>query len=186
MLFLTRASKILAKAELTAAGILSVAVTALILLNVITRTLGESLFWVDEAAISAMVWMAFLGASASLHYGTSVSVTLLPDALSTGIAKVLGKLVDIAVLVFACIFLWLTFKWFDPIGLAKADFSFQKFSASTYNFIYSEMTTTLGIPKFWLWLVMPVFAINSTIHSLANVLAGKPVETPVSTLANPD
>ena len=47
---------------------MAVGVTLLILLNIVARYFGAALYWVDELAIYAMVWMTFLGASAALHY----------------------------------------------------------------------------------------------------------------------
>ena len=54
--------------ELRLATLMAVGVTLLILLNIVTRYFGAALYWVDELAIYAMVWMTFLGASAALHY----------------------------------------------------------------------------------------------------------------------
>jgi len=164
-------SAAIAKAELAVACAFGLLIALLILLNVATRTAGTSIFWVDEAAIASMVWMALLGASASIHYRTSVAVTLVPDSLSPRAAFVAGKLVDALVLAFFAILLVLTFRWFDPITFATNGFSKEDFSAATFNFIYAETTTTLGFPKYWLWLVMPIFAIGAIIHALANLLS---------------
>ena len=175
-------SRRIAQVEVGVASILSVLITALILLNVITRSIGRSIYWVDEAAIAAMVWMAFLGASASLHYRTAISVTLFPDALPQNSQKVVTRLVDVVVLIFSVFLLWLSFDWFDPIGLIQSGFSFDDFSSETLNFIYSETTATLGISKFWLWLIVPLFAIQSAIHALANLLATNPLAPPSAAL----
>jgi len=166
-------SAAIAKAELALACGFGLLIALLILLNVATRTAGTSIFWIDEAAIASMVWMALLGASASVHYRSSVAVTLLPDSLPPGAAFAAGKLVDGLVLAFFVILLVLTFRWFDPIAFATAGFSKEDFSAATFNFIYAETTTTLGFPKYWLWLVMPLFAIGAVIHALANLLSAR-------------
>ena len=63
---LERISAFWARIEITLAALLAAGVTLLILLNVVTRNIGAALFWVDELAIYAMVWMTFLGASAAL------------------------------------------------------------------------------------------------------------------------
>ncbi|MGX1101494.1 TRAP transporter small permease [Amorphus sp. MBR-141] len=161
----------IAKAEITVACVFGLLIALFILLNVVTRTMGTSIFWVDEAAIASMVWMAFLGASASIHYRSSVAVTLIPDALPTRAAVLAGKLVDVLVLVFFAVLLVLTFHWFDPLTLARLGFAKDAFSGRTFNFIYAETTTTLGFPKFWLWLIMPIFAVGSAIHALSNLLS---------------
>ena len=79
MLLLRKISAFWARIELFFAACLAFIVTVLIFLNVVTRTLGTALFWVDELAIYTMVWMTFLGASAALHFGHTVSITFLTN-----------------------------------------------------------------------------------------------------------
>lgn len=170
---LGRISKTWAEIELTLAAILAVSVTLLILLNVITRSLGAALFWVDELAIYAMAWMAFLGASAALHHGHAVAVTILTDALPPMLRLAAAKLVDLIVLAFALFMIWFCWRWFSPLELARHGFDAKAFQGATFNFIYAEPTTTLGIRKFWIWGVMWLFALGATLHSLANLLGSK-------------
>lgn len=162
---LYRLSAAWARAELRAAALLAVTVTVLVLLNVVTRTAGNALFWVDELAIYAMAWMTFLGASASLHYRNSVAITLLPDTVSPKAKTVIIKTVDIVVFVFALAMLWFCWRWFKPLDLLRAGFDVQLFQGQTFNFIYAEPTSTLGIPKYLFWSVMWLFALGSTLHS---------------------
>lgn len=171
---LRRLSRLVSRIETVLGAFLALAITVLILLNVVTRSTGNSLFWVDEAAISAMVWMGFLGASVATHHRQSVAVTLLPDALPPALARRLGKLVDLCVLVFAAVLLVLTWQWFDPLTLAAHGFDAKAYSSATFNFIYSETTTTLGIRKFWLWLIMPFFSFAITLHALSHLLTPEP------------
>lgn len=170
MTILSTLSRIVALLEIAAASVLTVATTGLILLNIVTRTSGNALYWVDEAAISAMVWASFLGASAAIERRSAVAVTLLPDAMPDRWQYRLRLWSDLLVLVFFVILLWLCVLWFDPLTLYRVDFSLSDFSGETFNFIYQETTTTLGIPKFWLWSVMPAFAVFGTLHALAKLL----------------
>lgn len=174
---LGKMSGLWAKAELTLAAGLAVAVTLLILLNVVTRTAGAALFWVDELAIYCMAWMAFLGASAALHHGHAVAVTFLSDMLPSAIRTVVAKLVDVIVFVFALFMIWFCWRWFAPLQLAQQGFDIQAFQGATFNFVYSEPTTTLGIKKAWVWSVMWLFAIGATLHSLANLVGLRSVRS---------
>ena len=167
---LCSASAAWARVELTFAAVLAVAITVLILLNVLTRSLGAALFWVDELAIYAMAWMTFLGASAAIHYGQNVAVTILTDTLPPALATITAKLVDLIVLVFALFMVWFCWRWFSPLELARQGFDFRAFQGATFNFIYAEPTTTLGIQKFWIWSVMWLFALGATLHSLSNLV----------------
>ncbi|MEO0635824.1 MAG: TRAP transporter small permease subunit [Pseudomonadota bacterium] len=166
---LVKLSEAWAKAELLAAALLAFAVTCLILLNVATRTLGAALFWVDELAIYAMVWMTFLGASAAIHFGHSISITILTDALSDPLTKLAQRMVDVVVLAFALAMLWFCWIWFLPFEIARFGFDTEAFQGSTFNFIYAEPTTTLGVKKWMVWLVMWLFAIGATLHAVANL-----------------
>ncbi len=169
-----RISAVWAQIELTLAAALAASITLLILLNVVTRSLGAALFWVDELAIYAMAWMAFLGASAAVHYGHAVAVTILADTLPPALRKVTAKLVDVIVLIFALFMIWFCWRWYAPLELVKNGFDVKAFQGSTFNFIYAEPTTTLGIKKFWVWSVMWLFALGATLHSLANLFEQGP------------
>ncbi|TFL19057.1 TRAP transporter small permease [Jannaschia formosa] len=159
-----------ARLEIAAAAVLAVSVTGLILLNVVTRSMGAALYWVDELAIYAMAWMTFLGASAALHFGNSVAITVLTDPLPAPARRVAARIVDVLVLVFALFMLWFCWRWYAPLELARAGFDVMAFQGATFNFIYAEPTTTLGIPKAWVWSVMWLFAGGATLHGFANLL----------------
>ncbi len=169
-----------ARMEMAVAAILAVAIAVLILVNVITRSIGQSVYWVDEAAIAAMVWMTFLGSSAAIHYRTSVAVTILPDMLNDTKRLAMGRFVDLVSLGFALFLAWVTVLWFDPANLVAADFSLSEFSGSTFNFIYEEQTTTLGFRKFWLWLIVPIFCLTVSLHALVNLLSRPDSDPPHS------
>lgn len=148
---------------------LTFAVTCLILLNVVTRSAGMALFWVDEAAIYTMIWAVFVGASMQVRLRAAISVDLVPMALGPGGKRILGAVVDALVLGFALTLIWLSFIWYDPVGLAQAGFDVGAFAGSTFNFIYDEPTVTVGVPKFWIWLIMPMLGLTLTVHGLANL-----------------
>ncbi len=174
---LLKASAVWARIEMIAAALLAVCVTLLILLNVATRNMGQALFWVDELAIYAMVWMTFLGASAALHNRTSVSITLITDAVTPERRRIIGMFVDVIVLAFSLMLLWFCWRWFLPLDLIRAGFDVMQFQGSTFNFIYAEPTLTLGLPKYLFWLVMWLFALGATLHSAAHLLSrAKPEE----------
>ncbi|HPD91998.1 MAG: TRAP transporter small permease [Rhodobacter sp.] len=162
-----------ARVELTLAAGLAVAVTLLILLNVVTRSAGAALFWVDELAIYCMAWMTFLGASAAIHHGNAVAVTVLADALPRSLRTLVAKLVDVIVLGFSLAMVWFCWRWFAPLDLARHGFDLRAFQGATFNFIYAEPTTTLGIKKAWVWSIMWLFSLGATLHSVANLLESR-------------
>ena len=162
-------SRMLERGELFIACVLAAMITVLILLNIFTRAIGQAIYWVDEAAIASMVWMGLLGASISVALRSTIAVTLIPDVVGPRAREILMIVVDVFVLVFAAILAVLVFNWFDPLALMRAGFEIKVFTGATFNFIYSETTTTLGIPKYLLWLVMPVFSFCLLVHALNNI-----------------
>jgi TRAP-type C4-dicarboxylate transport system permease small subunit len=176
-------SKKWARLELAAAAILAAGVTLLILLNVVTRTAGAPIYWVDEAAIYTMVWMTFLGASAAIQMRQQVAITILTDALAVGAQRVAAKLVDLAVFIFACAMVWFCWRWFNPWALAQNGFDVMAFQGATFNFIYAEPTSTLGVPKWLIWMVMPIFSGGVLLHATAHLLTFARPEIPAPEVA---
>jgi hypothetical protein len=39
----------------------------------------------------------------------------------------------------------------------------------------------VGIKKFWIWLAVPLMAVNMSVHALANLLEGPPEEPATGT-----
>jgi TRAP-type C4-dicarboxylate transport system permease small subunit len=167
---LYRASRFWARIEIFCAAGFAASVTGLILLNVITRAAGNAIYWVDEAAIFAMVWMNFLAASAALHYRTAVAVTVLQEFAPSAALTWLNRFVDVVVFAFACLLAWICLRWFMPLQLVQAGWDVKAFQGATFNFIYAEPTNTLGFKKVWVWLVMVFFALGALLHSAANLL----------------
>lgn len=167
---LYRASQFWARIELFLAAALAASVTGLILLNVITRAAGNAIYWVDEAAIYAMVWMTFLAASAAIHHRSAISVTIINEVLPEHSRRWLTRLVDLVLFVFACLMVWICLRWFMPLQLMEAGWDVKAFQGKTFNFIYAEPTNTIGVKKVWIWLVMPLFTLGALLHATANLL----------------
>ena len=168
--WLVSLSNKLARMERTACAALAAALTGLILLNVSTRAFNVALFWVDELAVYSMIWMALIGASMLLRERRHVAVTLLTHALADNRRRTMTLLVDVLILAFATGLFLMCLAWYDPVGLLKVGLDIDEFAASTYNFIYQEPTNTLGVQKFWIWLVVPIVSITMSLHAAANLL----------------
>ncbi|MCV2886807.1 TRAP transporter small permease [Ruegeria aquimaris] len=171
---LYRASRFWARTEIFCAATLAASVTGLILLNVTTRAAGNAIYWVDEAAIYAMVWMTFLAASAAVHFRSAISVTILNEVLAAPLRRGLGRFVDVVLFLFACLMVWICLRWFMPLELMRAGWDVKAFQGQTFNFIYAEPTNTLGLKKVWVWLVIPFFTFGMLLHSFANLFHSDP------------
>ena len=161
--------KLLAAERFAVAGFMFL-LTGLILLNVVTRYSGVSLYWVDESAIYSVVFLSFIGASAMTRLRLDFAVTLLTERFSARGVRIAKVMATSIVLLFGLTLLWLCVLWLDPVGIARAGFDARELAAKTFNFIYTERTQTLNWPVWALYMIMPVFALSMTIHSAANLL----------------
>ena len=168
-LVLWLSAKLLAAERFAVAGFMFL-LTGLILLNVVTRYAGVSLYWVDESAIYSVVFLTFIGASAMTRLRLDFAVTLLTDRFSARGVRIAKAMATSIVLLFGLALLWLCMLWLDPSGMARAGFDARELAAKTFNFIYTERTQTLGWPVWALYMIMPVFALSMTIHSAANLV----------------
>ena len=157
------------RVEIAALVALAAGVTGLILLNVVTRSLDFAIYWVDELAIYAMIWLVMIGASVTVRTRKGIAVTLADAFLSERVNTVLKWIVDVLVLGFALFLIWAAWIWYDPIGLIRAGLDTDAFTQSTFNFIYQEPTLTIGVPKYWVWMVMPVTALAMSVHAMTNI-----------------
>lgn len=145
------------------------ALVGLILLNVVTWAADIAVYWVDELAIYTMIWLVFIGASHTSRLRRHVRVTLVLGALRGRPRRWLEIGTDLLLWAFCVFLIWLAWIWYDPLGVGAAGFDRRAFSAATFNFIYDEPTLTIGIRKFWIWLVMPWLAVTASLHASANV-----------------
>lgn len=162
-------SEALLKVEKAAVAGFMMLLTGLILLNVATRYTGMPLYWVDEAAIYAVVWLTFLGASAMTRLRLDFCVTLLTERLSPGLAQAAQVAATLLLVVFGLALAAMCWVWMDPVGIAAAGFDARAFAGQSFNFLYTEQTQTLRWPTWVVSLVLPLFSVSMIIHGLANL-----------------
>lgn len=162
-------SEALLKVEKAAVAGFMMLLTGLILLNVVTRYTGMPLYWVDEAAIYAVVWLTFLGASAMTRLRLDFCVTLLTERLSPGLAQAAQVAATLLLVVFGLALAAMCWVWMDPVGIAAAGFDARAFAGQSFNFLYTEQTQTLRWPTWVVSLVLPLFSVSMIIHGLANL-----------------
>ena len=167
---LFRLSAAIATGESVAAGLAAATTFSLLVVNIVTRSLGNAVYWTDEAAILAMVWMAFLAASLTIHFRSHIAVTLLTDMLRPRVRLVFAVLVDAIMLTLMIVIGILVWNWFDPVGLYRANWDIAAFASTTFNFMYEEPTMTIGVQKVWFWLIMLFSVIATSIHCLSNIV----------------
>ena len=162
-------SEALLKVEKAAVAGFMMLLTGLILLNVATRYTGMPLYWVDEAAIYAVVWLTFLGASAMTRLRLDFCVTLLTERLPPHLAQAAQVTATVLLVGFGLALAAMCWVWMDPVGIAAAGFDAREFAGRSFNFLYTEQTQTLRWPTWAVSLVLPLFAVSMVIHGLANL-----------------
>lgn len=144
--------------------------TALILVNVVTRYSNIPIYWIDESAVYSVVWLTFIGASAMTRLRLDFAVTMMTERLSAPRQRLFKIIATGMVVVFGISLMITCVLWMDPVGIASAGFDAKKFAGQTFNFLYTERTQTLNWPTWVLYLTLPIFAVSMTIHGIANLL----------------
>lgn len=161
-------SRSLARCETAAAAAMTFVMLLVTGSAALARTFGHPLVWADEAAIAAMTWAGFLGASALFARRGHMAIEMLSERLGPGGRRWLTLLSDLIVLGAFCGLAMLLWRWFDPVGLIRAG-SGAALAEESFNFIYLEPSQTLGLRKVWIWLVLPLFALGGLVHTLAHL-----------------
>jgi len=172
-------SEAVLRAERRVVQALMALLLTLILINVASRYGGWPIFWIDEAAVFAIVWLSFIGASAMARLRLDFAVTLLTGQLGPVAAGRVKVVATFCSLLFAGGLLFMCWLWLDPLGMARAGFDAKAFAAESFNFIYTERSQALGWPNWVLYLVMPIFALTSCVHGVANLLEDLGAQAPV-------
>ena len=164
-----RLSEALITVERLALMALVAAVAVLVLLNVGGRAVGITLAWADELAILSMVLAAFIGAALMLRARIDPAVLILHEVLPTRVVAILRGAVSVVSLGFGLALVWMCWRWLDPAGLIASGFDVPEFEMTRFNFVYTEVTSVLGLPFWWFYLVMPWFGVSVSLHALANL-----------------
>lgn len=164
-----RFSRALTLIEIGAGACLVALILALMMANIIARGLGAPLIWTDELAVAAMVWLAFIGASVAIATKTHMVMGLLPESLSQRWATLVSLVNNLLVLLFLGAMAVIIWDWLDLPGLIKAG-SGLMLAQTSFNFIYTDPTLTLGLRKIWFWLILPISTLCGIFHCIACVV----------------
>jgi TRAP-type C4-dicarboxylate transport system permease small subunit len=155
--------------EKVAIGALMAALTLLILFNVVTRYTGFPVYWGDEVAVYIAIWLTFIGASTMIRRRLDFSMTILTEKLGPGAAHAAKVCATSLVILFALLLGYMCWLWLDPVGIVAAGFDPRTHSGNTFNFVYTDQTQTLSVPRWMFYLVLPIFAATLLVHGLANL-----------------
>lgn len=171
MKLLTRLTNQLARIEAGINILLITAIVILIMTNVITRSSGNAIYWIDELVIYLMIWMVFMCFPLLIHLNQHIAVDVVTSMLSQPVAQALKFVSESIILVISLLLLYFSALWFGPFDLISSGFDLDRFVDTTFNFIYQEPTNTLRVGKYLFWLAVPVSALLCAIHSFNNLLS---------------
>ena len=98
----------------SAAGILLMAMTVIVLLQIVFRyVLNDSLIWTEEVAKTMMVWSAFLVAPWAYRASANVGIDMFVEQLSRRTRAVLHLLLNLLVLWIIAVFLYESIGFFQ-------------------------------------------------------------------------
>lgn len=160
----------LAQVERGAAGAFCIALCILILLNIVVRTARIPVFWIDEIAVYAMVWMAFMASACAVQSSEHVAVDILTRKLPASARAVCSRASHLLIFLIGIVLIACAWTWFDPLTLLSKGGDTAVFSDDTLNFIYSEPTASFAAPKALFWLIMPVFSLSITFHAFVRLV----------------
>lgn len=138
------------KIYMTAAGLLFIVLIISSTLQVFTRYfLNSSLVGTEELARYCFVWMSLLGGSIAVGRWAHTSISVIYDRLPRIPQKSMYILLNVLILVLCYIFI-------------KGGFTMMKVSAL-------QSTPTLHIPKWVVYLAVPLSGIGMALHALEHI-----------------
>lgn len=138
------------RAALVLSVLALVTITVAMAAQVIWRyLLNDPLRWSEAAAVSALVWLVFLGAAELAARDVQVSIPTFTDMLPARPRAAVGLLARLATLTFFAIVAWLGFDWLTR-------------STHTFNHV-------LGISTVWIKAALPLGASLMTVFTAAQL-----------------
>lgn len=139
--------KVLNKIEDIFVGSALLMATLLLFINIILRYFfSANTTWAEEFIRYAMIWIAFIGASICFRKGIHVGVDLLINSLGLNGRRILQIYINLLSILFMALLV--------KFGLDLVIFSFNT----------GQITPSLKINMYWVYLAIPTGAILSILH----------------------
>lgn len=151
--------KILNRAVENLCAVFAIAMTALVIYQIVARNiLHVSLAVVEELSRYCMVWLGLLGATIGFRSKSHVAVTFLVDKLPSGLRTVVEILINVLVIVFCLILL--VYGW------------------EMISRTIQKSTSMPWLPIKYIMAVVPLSGLIGILYSMENIyMALKPKKT---------
>lgn len=145
--------KILDKLEEGFIAVTLLAATILVTINVVMRWMNLGTTWSEELTRYLLIAMTFIGMSVCAKRSEHVGVDLLP-MLSKGKAKIaVHGIIYLICIIFSVLFTWYGFELMQTIKGT------------------SQLTPSLGVPMYIIYIVLPIGGLLTTIRYLQHFIA---------------
>ena len=125
--------------------------TAIVILQVFCRyVLNYSLFWSEELARYLLVWLTFIGATVAYHRNMHPGVDFLFKRLAKENRDRITRLIHLVSLLFFFIMIW--------------------YGSGFAYFIRMQTTPALSLPKWLVFLIIPISGVIFSLHGVAFLL----------------
>lgn len=143
-------TSIMAKLQMTIGAICLVIFVIATLVQVVTRYLGISVLWTEEVAVNTFIWAMFLGAAVMVRENEHFSFRILTDRWEGAKRSYLIIVQNLCMLAF-CIL----------CSIYSVEI--------TQTFWNSRWITVPEFKQGYIWLVMPVTFISSSVYLVDNM-----------------
>ena len=109
---------------------------------------GLSVFWGEELARYAMIYMAFLGASTALRSDQHPRLTLLHDMMPAAARAVIRLGINLGMMLVAVLLIWHGYAFFEFDGIMR--------------------TPALRIQYYWVFAIVPIGGVLLIYHVVAS------------------
>ena len=150
------------RAESFLIAILLLIMTALAVLQVLTRALSITLIWMEEATRYCMIWLCFIGMPLAVRRHAHISIDMIPELMRGKFGmRHYDIFINLLVVVFCgfCLF----YSW----------------KLTSAAIVTNQLTTGLKIPRWTMYLSMCIGSLLSIFHAVAEswfALKGEEIE----------
>lgn len=145
--------KKLTKVEDYFVGSMIILATVLLFTNIILRYFfNANTTWAEEFVRYSMIWITFIGMAICFRKGIHFSVDILLKSLPFKSSKILQIIINIISIIFILLIIYYGIE------------------ITLFNFNSGQITPSLEIGIFWIYLAIPVGASFSLLHIITNTI----------------
>lgn len=149
---LTKINLVLEKTEEVGLLLGTIALAVILIVNVIARKIGMSIYFIDEMASLLLIWITFIGASYATRKGRHIRMSAIFDMCSKRVQKILIFVSSIISMATMFIAMYISFKYLLRI------------------YYFNQITPALRMP-YWIGItIVPFGFFMAGIHYLRTIV----------------